>query len=101
MSGTVSKTSTSKSSKYVYRSTGGAGADVTIEYSTDLTALARLEVLISPSFLVYNCLFHSYFFFIYFSGQNPSYSRGSWNGARTETKGKSSYSIIFIVPIRF
>jgi len=43
MSGTVSKTSTSKSSKYVYRSTGGAGADVTIEYSTDLTALARLE----------------------------------------------------------
>ena len=47
MSGTVSKSSTTKSSKYVYRSTGGAGADVTIEYSTDLSALARLEVLFS------------------------------------------------------
>lgn len=55
MSGTVSKTSTtSKSSKYVYRSTGGAGADVTIEYSTDLSALSRLEVLFfCQSLLVY------------------------------------------------
>jgi len=35
--------STTKSSKYVYRSTGGAATDVTIEYSTDLTALSRLE----------------------------------------------------------
>ncbi|KAK4017102.1 paramyosin, long form [Daphnia magna] len=45
MSGTVSKSSssTTKSSKYVYRSTGGAGTDVTIEYSTDLSALSRLE----------------------------------------------------------
>lgn len=38
----VTKTSNS-SSKYVYRSAGGAGTDVTIEYSTDLTALSRLE----------------------------------------------------------
>ncbi|EFX65159.1 paramyosin, long form-like [Daphnia pulex] len=44
MSGTVSKSSTTtKSSKYVYRSTGGAGTDVTIEYSTDMSALSRLE----------------------------------------------------------
>jgi chromosome segregation ATPase len=43
MSGSIAKTTTSKSSKYVYRSTGGNNADVTIEYSTDLTALARLE----------------------------------------------------------
>lgn len=45
MSGTVSKTTTTKSSssKYVYRSTGGANADVTIEYSTDLSNLSRLE----------------------------------------------------------
>jgi len=34
-----------KSSKYTYRSTGGAGtADVSIEYSADLSALSRLEV---------------------------------------------------------
>lgn len=44
MSGTVTKSTTSKSSKYVYRSTGGANADVTIEYSHDLSSLARLEV---------------------------------------------------------
>jgi ribosomal protein L31 len=55
MSGTVSKSSTTtKSSKYVYRSTGGAGADVTIEYSTDLSALARLEVLLSCHFFYCN-----------------------------------------------
>ena len=46
MSGSaVQKSSTTtKASKYVYRSTGGAGTDVTIEYSTDMTALTRLEV---------------------------------------------------------
>lgn len=35
-----------KTSKYSYRSTGGAGgtADVSIEYSADLSALNRLEV---------------------------------------------------------
>ena len=45
MSGNVAKSSsTTKTSKYVYRSSGGNAADVSIEYSTDLTALTRLEV---------------------------------------------------------
>jgi len=45
MSGSLSKSSSSatKSSKYVYRSTGGNAADVSIEYSTDLSCLSRLE----------------------------------------------------------
>jgi len=44
MSGNVAKSSsTTKTSKYVYRSSGGNAADVSIEYSTDLTALTRLE----------------------------------------------------------
>lgn len=33
-----------KTSKYSYRSTGGGNADVSIEYSADLSALSRLEV---------------------------------------------------------
>lgn len=36
----------SKSAKYSYRSTGGGNADVSIEYSADLSALTRLEVSI-------------------------------------------------------
>jgi hypothetical protein len=39
MSSTVTKTS-----KYVYRSTGGHGADVSLELGTDLGAFTRLEV---------------------------------------------------------
>ncbi|KAJ8980801.1 hypothetical protein NQ317_016167 [Molorchus minor] len=37
--------SVARASKYSYRSSGGAGgsADVSIEYSADLTALSRLE----------------------------------------------------------
>lgn len=42
MSSTVAKTTKS----YTYRSTGGGNADVQIEYSTDLSALSRLEVRI-------------------------------------------------------
>ncbi|CAG0920015.1 unnamed protein product [Notodromas monacha] len=38
MSSTVTKTS-----KYVYRSTGGHGADISIEYGTDTGAFTRLE----------------------------------------------------------
>ncbi|XP_073974971.1 paramyosin [Rhodnius prolixus] len=34
---------TSRSTKYTYRSTGGGTADVNIEYSADLSALSRLE----------------------------------------------------------
>ncbi|XP_058125611.1 paramyosin, long form [Anopheles ziemanni] len=34
---------TTKTSKYTYRSTGGGTADVSIEYSADLSALSRLE----------------------------------------------------------
>ena len=42
-----------KASKYSYRSTGGGQADVSIEYSADLSALSRLEVrLIQPYFLL-------------------------------------------------
>ena len=58
MSGTVAKSSSTatKSSKYVYRSSGGNAADVSIEYSTDLTALTRLEVRYSttPSHAINN-----------------------------------------------
>lgn len=36
--------SVAKTSKYTYRSTGGGAADVSIEYSADLSALTRLEV---------------------------------------------------------
>uniref|UniRef100_A0A182Q6Q2 Myosin tail domain-containing protein n=1 Tax=Anopheles farauti TaxID=69004 RepID=A0A182Q6Q2_9DIPT len=35
---------TTKTSKYTYRSTGGGTADVSIEYSADLSALSRLEI---------------------------------------------------------
>lgn len=42
--------SVARASKYSYRSTGGtANADVSIEYSADLTALSRLEVNLSGS----------------------------------------------------
>lgn len=34
------------SKTYTYRSTGGGNADVSIEYSADLSALTRLEVRI-------------------------------------------------------
>uniref|UniRef100_A0A023ERK1 Putative paramyosin long form n=1 Tax=Aedes albopictus TaxID=7160 RepID=A0A023ERK1_AEDAL len=34
---------TTKTSKYTYKSTGGGTADVSIEYSADLSALSRLE----------------------------------------------------------
>ncbi|XP_055606232.1 paramyosin, long form isoform X1 [Uranotaenia lowii] len=34
---------TTKTSKYTYKSTGGGSADVSIEYSADLSALSRLE----------------------------------------------------------
>lgn len=41
----MSSSAVAKTSKYTYRSTGGAGhADVSIEYSADLSALTRLEV---------------------------------------------------------
>jgi hypothetical protein len=40
MSSAVQKTTKS----YTYRSSGGANADVSIEYSADLSALSRLEV---------------------------------------------------------
>lgn len=41
----MSSSAVAKTSKYTYRSTGGAGtADVSIEYSADLSALSRLEV---------------------------------------------------------
>lgn len=33
-----------RTTKYVYRSTGGAGGSVEMEYGTDLGALTRLEV---------------------------------------------------------
>lgn len=33
-----------KTSKYTYSSSGGGNADVSIEYSSDLSALTRLEV---------------------------------------------------------
>lgn len=36
--------SVAKTSKYTYRSSGGGSADVSIEYSADLSALTRLEV---------------------------------------------------------
>lgn len=36
--------SVAKTSKYTYRSTNGGNADVSIEYSADLSALSRLEV---------------------------------------------------------
>ncbi|CAG5099933.1 Similar to PRM: Paramyosin (Rhipicephalus microplus) [Cotesia congregata] len=40
----MSSSAVAKTSKYTYRSTGGAGhADVSIEYSADLSALTRLE----------------------------------------------------------
>jgi chromosome segregation ATPase len=40
----MSSSAVAKSSKYIYRSAGGAGtADVSIEYSADLSALSRLE----------------------------------------------------------
>lgn len=35
---------TTKTSKYTYKSSGGGTADVSIEYSADLSALSRLEV---------------------------------------------------------
>lgn len=40
----MSSSAVAKSSKYTYRSTGGGTADVSIEYSADLSALSRLEV---------------------------------------------------------
>lgn len=36
--------SVAKTSKYSYRSTNGGDANVSIEYSADLSALSRLEV---------------------------------------------------------
>ncbi|KAB1724767.1 hypothetical protein FNE60_30130, partial [Klebsiella pneumoniae] len=43
MSGTVATTTKTKTTKYVYRSSGGANTDVTVEYSSDMSALSRLE----------------------------------------------------------
>jgi len=41
----MASSAVAKTSKYTYRSAGGAGtADVSIEYSADLSALSRLEV---------------------------------------------------------
>lgn len=42
----ASSSAVARSSKYSYRSSGaqGGSADVSIEYSADLTALSRLEV---------------------------------------------------------
>jgi hypothetical protein len=59
MSSTVTKKTTSK---YVYRSTGGQGADISIEYGTDMGALTRLEVTdkFTPSSLLF---FHTFFSF--------------------------------------
>lgn len=45
----MSSSTVAKTSKYVYRSTGGGAADVSIEYSADLSALSRLEVRIDLS----------------------------------------------------
>lgn len=39
----MSSSQVAKTSKYTYRSTGGGTADVSIEYSADLSALSRLE----------------------------------------------------------
>lgn len=39
----MSSSAVAKTSKYTYRSTGGGSADVSIEYSADLSALTRLE----------------------------------------------------------
>lgn len=42
-----------KTSKYTYSSTGGGNADVSIEYSADLSALTRLEVgFVSTNILI-------------------------------------------------
>jgi len=50
----MSSSAVAKSSKYTYRSTGGAGtADVSIEYSADLSALSRLEVGPAKKYLWY------------------------------------------------
>lgn len=40
----MSSSAVAKTSKYTYRSTGGGTADVSIEYSADLSTLSRLEV---------------------------------------------------------
>lgn len=45
--GSVAKTTKT----YTYRSTGGGNADVSIEYSSDLSALSRLEVRIAKYFI--------------------------------------------------
>lgn len=37
--------STTRASKYSYRASSGGIADINIEYSADLTALTRLEVI--------------------------------------------------------
>ncbi|XP_058466570.1 paramyosin, long form [Malaya genurostris] len=39
----MSASAVTKTSKYTYKSTGGGSADVSIEYSADLSALSRLE----------------------------------------------------------
>lgn len=44
--------SVAKTSKYTYRSTNGGNADVSIEYSADLSALSRLEVSQSRNELI-------------------------------------------------
>lgn len=45
----MSSSAIAKTSKYTYRSTGGGSgvADVSIEYSADLSALTRLEVCLT------------------------------------------------------
>lgn len=45
----IMSSSVAKTSKYTYRSTGGGNADVSIEYSADLSALSRLEVSLIPT----------------------------------------------------
>ena len=40
--------------KYVYRSSGGGGGNVEMEYGTDLGAFTRLEVRNKKPFVVYD-----------------------------------------------
>jgi hypothetical protein len=56
MSATVSKTTKT----YTYRSSGGGNADVSIEYSADMSALTRLEVShTSNAFFLPVCSFYT------------------------------------------
>lgn len=51
---------TTKTSKYTYKSTGGGTADVSIEYSADLSALSRLEVSFQLQTYQHTCSTYHY-----------------------------------------